>query len=54
MGAAGNETHLMWLCVSGYCLKGVSLIAIIPSLQVSCVGHKTVQACLLSGLEFSH
>lgn len=54
MGAAGNETRSMWLCMSGYCLKRVSLIAIITSLQVSCVGHKTVQRCHLSGLEFSH
>lgn len=54
MGAAGNETHSMWLRVSGHCLKSVSLIAIITSLQVSCVGHETVQGRHRSAVEFSH
>lgn len=54
MGAAGNERPSMRLWVSVYCLKSLSLIATITSLQVSCVGHERVQTYHLSSLEASH
>lgn len=43
MSAACNGTHSVWLCVSGYCLKSVSLISVVISLQVSCAGVKSTE-----------